>query len=106
MKGTQHVSVNVDAIVTICLIFSRVTFKPVMFQKHQFGRCRALRRKGQSIFFVTEEKEIFPHKVDQIDVGEWAAMFGSINSENRHRHMNISIHHIMLQIQLRVIGMH
>jgi len=39
VKGTQHAFVNFDAIVTNCLIFPRVTFNPVMFQKHQFGRC-------------------------------------------------------------------
>jgi len=67
----------------------------------------SLEVKGPKHIFVTEANEIFPHKVDQINVGEWAAMFGSINSENRHRHMNISIqHHIMIQIQLRVVGMH
>ena len=63
--------------------------------------------KGQSIFFVTEAIKIFPHKVDQIDVGEWAAMFGSINSYDRHEHTNIFIrHHIMIQIPIRVFGFH
>jgi len=107
MKGTQHASVIFDAIVTICLIFPRVTFDPVMFQKHQFGRRRASRGEGHCIFFVTEVMEIFPHKVDQIDVGERAAMSGSINSYDRHGHANIFIrNHIVIQIPLRVTGTH
>jgi len=37
--GGGHRRPAYDAIVAICLIFPRVTFNPVMFQKHQFGQC-------------------------------------------------------------------
>ena len=61
--------------------------------------------RGPKHIFVTDVTEIFPHKVDQTDVGEWAAMFGSINSYDSHGHANIFIRdHIMIQIPIRVIG--
>jgi len=37
--GGGHRRPAYDTIVAICLIFPRVTFNPVMFQKHQFGQC-------------------------------------------------------------------
>ena len=41
--GGGHRRPAYDAIVAICLIFPRVTFNPLMFQKHQFGQCSASR---------------------------------------------------------------